>query len=689
MQVLSALPGRVRWRIPSLRGRPALADVLPAHLFSYPDVQKVTANPLTGGLLLEFSPHVPRETAEAWVVEALDRSWTDPPPPARLPARRPAPGGPVVSDPVARFAQRLKPHKGLLARMLGASFGNRLLDSAPPIMIGAGIDIVSRGRSSALSKFGIRRPGAQLLALGGLGLLVWMVDALLDYTYRRSAAQLADVVRNDLRGELYEHLQELDVAQLDARDVSEWIGLLEGELGRIHGFIKDGSDPIIGIVANGLAVTTTFLVLSPTFALAQLLLVPPMVVASQSLLGPLKERLVKANNDRDQLNAVMHGNLAALTTVKSFATEDAEAERVRAAGEAHVVSSLEANELSARYVPVLTMIAGTSFMSSLVYAGRLVQRGELSAGAFNIVGNSQLRLLATIGYFGSTLQNWQRTTVSLNRVFSVLDLKPSITSPLFATPISTVSREIRLDDVHFGYEPDRQLFRGLRMRFPAGHTVGLVGMSGAGKSTVLKLLLRLYDVQQGSVRFDGVDIRDLRLDDLRRSIGMVSQDVAVFAGSVAENIAYARPGATREEIVHAAKVAEADGFVSRLPDGYDTKVGFGGHTLSGGERQRLAIARVVLADRPILLFDEATSALDFETEASIQRSLAEITADRTTIIVGHRLSTIRHADNIYVLDDGQVKEEGRHDDLVAQDGIYASMWRVQTGTAYRPRRKGD
>jgi ATP-binding cassette subfamily B protein len=230
------------------------------------------------------------------------------------------------------------------------------------------------------------------------------------------------------------------------------------------------------------------------------------------------------------------------------------------------------------------------------------------------------------------------------------------------------------------------VLRNFRMRFPAGQTVGIVGSSGAGKSTVLKLLLRFYDVQGGAIRYDGVDVRDLRLDDLHRHVAMVSQELAVFAGTIRDNIAYARPDASDDEVRNAAMAAEAHDFISNLPSGYDTPIGYGGLTLSAGQRQRLAIARVVLANRPIVLFDEATSALDYQTEASIQRSLRDVTSGRTTVIVAHRLSTIRRADLIYVLDDGQVKEMGRHDELIAADGIYAAMWKVQTGEIVRPPR---
>ena len=303
----------------------------------------------------------------------------------------------------------------------------------------------------------------------------------------------------------------------------------------------------------------------------------------------------------------------------------------------------------------------------------------MAPGAYNIVGTTQLRMLSAIGHFGASLQGYQRTAVSLDRVFRVLDKQPTISSAQDAVPFASVARGIEFDDVSFGYDADRLVLRNFNLTFPAGKTVGIVGSSGAGKSTVLKLLLRFYDVTGGAVRYDGVDVRDLRLDDLHHGVAMVSQELAVFAGTIRDNIAYARPGATADDVRRAAEVAEAHEFIDALPDGYDTIIGHGGLALSAGQRQRLAIARVVLADRPILVFDEATSALDYQTEASVQRSLQQVTAGRTTVIVAHRLSTIRQADLIYVLDDGQVQERGRHDDLIAADGIYAAMWKVQTG----------
>ncbi|MGE0040880.1 MAG: ATP-binding cassette domain-containing protein [Vicinamibacterales bacterium] len=683
MHPLSTLPGRVRWHVPVLRNRPVLAQGVAALLRARPEVTLASANPLTGNLLLEFAPDIPEPTARAWVVQALEDAVERPPEAPLMPM-------PFGGDaPLARLIDRTRPHRGLAIQMLGASFLNRLLDSSPPILIGAGIDIVSTGRSSILAWMGLRSVRAQLFGLGGLGLAIWAADATLDYMHRSTAAEFANRVRNDLRNDVYQHLQTLDLAQFESRDVSAWIGIIESDLARIHSFIKDGSDPIIAVVASGLAVVGTVLALSPGFALLQLLLIPPVLVTSKELLGPLKDRLVTSYYDNERLSALIHGNLSSLPTIVGFASQESEAQRVLTAGQAQMESTRAANNLTSAYVPTLTAIVGTEFMASIVWGGLQVEKGALTAGNYNVVTATQLRMLAAVGYYGASLENYQRTTVAIERVFEVLDMKPGIVDAPEALPFTGITRGITFEDVTFAYEADRKAIRNMSLTFPAGHTVGIVGSSGAGKSTVLKLLLRFYDVQAGAVKYDGVDVRDLRMRDLRGAIATVAQDLAVFAGTVRDNIAYARPGATDEEVEEAAMIAEAHEFIMELPEGYATAVGYGGHSLSGGQRQRLAIARVVLADRPILLFDEATSSLDYETEAAVQRSLAEVTAGRTTVIVAHRLSTIRNSDLIYVLDEGQVKEMGRHDELVAADGIYASMWRVQTGEQprLRPRRR--
>jgi ATP-binding cassette subfamily B protein len=269
---------------------------------------------------------------------------------------------------------------------------------------------------------------------------------------------------------------------------------------------------------------------------------------------------------------------------------------------------------------------------------------------------------------------------SVDRIMDLLDTPITIRSGDRELTPEQVKGEIKLSNISFGYSDRGTIIHDLSLTIPAGKTIAIVGSTGSGKSTLVKLLLRLYEIDQGTITLDGIDIKDITLTDLRKSIGLVSQDVFLFHGSVRENIAYGNPLLPEAEIIAAAKQAECHSFIEALPQGYDTIVGERGQRLSGGQRQRIAIARAILKNPPILILDEATSAVDNETEAAIARSLEIITRDRTTIAIAHRLSTIRHADQIYVMEQGQLSEWGNHEELVQREGIYANLWQIQTGT---------
>ena len=268
---------------------------------------------------------------------------------------------------------------------------------------------------------------------------------------------------------------------------------------------------------------------------------------------------------------------------------------------------------------------------------------------------------------------------SINRVMDLLDTPIKIRSGNLSLATSNVRGEIKFDNITFAYNERQPIIENLSLDIPAGNTVAIVGSTGSGKSTIVKLLLRFYEINSGTINIDGIDIKDINLTDLRKSIGLVSQDVFLFHGTVKDNIAYGKNTSTETEVIEAAKIAEAHQFISNLPQGYNTIVGERGQKLSGGQRQRIAIARAVLKNPPILILDEATSAVDNETEAAIARSLEKITQNRTTIAIAHRLSTIRNADCIYVLEYGKIVERGTHEELLAIDNIYANLWRVQTG----------
>jgi ATP-binding cassette subfamily B protein len=388
------------------------------------------------------------------------------------------------------------------------------------------------------------------------------------------------------------------------------------------------------------------------------------------------------------LSSQLANNLGGIATIKSFTAEAHENGRIRHESEIYSQRNQKAILVSSAFVPLIRMIIVIAFTTILVFGGQLAISGALNVGAYSVLVFLTQRLLWPLTNLGNTLDLYQRAMASTTRVLDLLDTQPQILDGSQALPVQSVRGEVAFEDVSFEYRPTsgdngrsitHPVIQNLSFRVPAGETAAFVGATGAGKSTVVKLMLRFYDVQNGRVCLDGHDIRQVKMNDLRRSIGFVSQDVFLFHGTVRENITYGSFEATMDEIIEAAKIAEAHDFIMELPDGYETIVGERGQKLSGGQRQRISIARAVLKDPPVLILDEATSAVDNETEAAIQRSMERITVGRTTIVIAHRLSTVRNADQIFVLDRGRLSEQGRHEELVAADGIYAALWRVQTG----------
>jgi ATP-binding cassette subfamily B protein len=377
------------------------------------------------------------------------------------------------------------------------------------------------------------------------------------------------------------------------------------------------------------------------------------------------------------LNGQLSNNLSGIATIKSYTAEDHEVGRIRELSDDYRARNRRAIWLSSAFSPLIRIVVLCGFTGTLVLGGKLALDGSLAASEYAVMVFLTQRLLWPLTRLGETFDLFQRAMASTGRVLDLLDTQPRIVGG--SQVPAKVEGGVRFDAVSFSYPQRDQVLRAVDIELEAGRTTAVVGPTGSGKTTLIKLLLRFYDPQQGAVRLDGTDLRELELHALRDAIGLVSQDVFLFHGSVRENIAYGTFDASLESIIEAARVAEAHEFIESLPQGYDTIVGERGQKLSGGQRQRVSIARAVLKDPPILVLDEATSSVDNETEAAIQRSLERISVGRTTLIIAHRLSTIRHADRIYVMDGGEVREIGTHEELVSQDGIYASLWAVQTG----------
>ncbi|PSN08517.1 ABC transporter [filamentous cyanobacterium CCT1] len=444
-------------------------------------------------------------------------------------------------------------------------------------------------------------------------------------------------------------------------------------------FLNFGAHNILHFLTTVLFVGGTFIALAPGVSWWAMAPIPFVIWGTALFQAKLEPRYADVREKSGLISSRLTNNLSGIATIKSYTAEAYERDRVAVESNAYRQSNARAIALSAAFVPLIRIVILIGFTATLFLGGVAVANGSLSAGTYGFLVFIIQRLLWPFTDLSELMDEYQRAMASVRRVMTLLDTPVAIAQGHLALPLSTVRGEVQFADITFAYSDRNSVLQNLSLQVPAGQTIGIVGATGSGKSTLAKLLLRFYDVQNGQISIDGVDIRDLNLPDLRRCIGWVSQDVFLFHGTVAENIRYGSFDATREQVIQAAKLAEAHEFIEQLPQGYDTIVGERGQKLSGGQRQRLAIARAILKDPPILILDEATSAVDNETEAAIQKSLAKITQGRTTIAIAHRLSTIRQADCIYVMDRGAIEEQGTHDELLSLNGAYANLWSVQAG----------
>jgi ATP-binding cassette subfamily B protein len=464
------------------------------------------------------------------------------------------------------------------------------------------------------------------------------------------------------------------------------MAVLNDDVNQLERFLDVGADELLQVSATVVLVGAMFFFLAPGIAWLAFLPVPVILWGSFRFQRSLEPRYAKVRNQAAIVNSELSNNLGGIATIKSFTAEDHEAERISVESAAYREANRKAIVLSSAFSPLIRIAILVGFTATLVWGAFRAIDGGLAVGAYSVMVFLTQRLLWPLTRLGQTFDLYQRAMASTNRILDVLDTEAQIVDGDTSLARDEVKGAIAFDDVTFSYEAGFPVLSDVTLDLAPGETTAIVGPTGSGKTTIVKLLLRFYDVDSGGITLDGIDVRDLHLEHLRRAVGLVSQDVFLFHGTVAENIAFGKPGATLDDIVAAADIAEAHEFIQALPRGYDTVVGERGQKLSGGQRQRISIARAVLVDPPILILDEATSAVDNETEAAIQRSLEKVSRDRTTIVIAHRLSTIRHADRIYVLDGGRVCQAGSHDELIARPGIYKTLWDVQTGEAVEHRR---
>lgn len=556
---------------------------------------------------------------------------------------------------------------------------NQAFDLAPPFLIGLAVDTVANQEDSFLGQLGIDDPKAQILVIAIATFIVWGFESLFDYLAEVEWRNLAQSIQHDLRVDAYEHMQRLDVEYFEDRSTGDLMAVLNDDVNQLERFLDVGPNEIIQLVTTVVLIGVTFFIIAPSVAWLAFLPIPVILWGSMYYQKRVEPLYTDVRDEAAAINSQLSNSIGGISTIKAFTAEDREVDRIETASDQYRAANRAAIKLSAIFVPLIRMAILVGFTATLIWGGFLVLDGQLNIGLYSVMIFLTQRLLWPLTRLGQTVDLYQRAMASTRRIFVVLDAEPTIFDG--ETPIGAVvdAGDVTFDAVTFSYDDGYPVLSDVTLVIESGQTTAFVGSTGSGKTTIVKLLLRFYDPDSGSIRFDGTDIGSLEQAELRQLMALVSQDVFLFHGTVAENIAYGVPEASVEDVIRAARTAEAHDFITTLPDGYETIVGERGQKLSGGQRQRLSIARALLTESPILILDEATSAVDNETEAAIQRSLARIGHNRTMVVIAHRLSTIRNADVIYVIDHGRVVQVGTHDELVARDGIYRNLWNVQTG----------
>jgi ATP-binding cassette subfamily B protein len=555
----------------------------------------------------------------------------------------------------------------------------QILEIIPAVLTSWLIVVLATGKSPALVRLGVASLSGQLWFLAGTAALGFVGGVAMTSIAGALWRDLAQSVQHKWRTETYAHVQRVELRYLEDEGTTRLARVLTDDVNQLGRFFATSAQNLVQLGTGFALLIPAFLIFGPEIAWIAFLPVPIIVWLSFVHQERSAPAYAAISEHGSLLNNQLANNLEASATIKSFGTQRYEIDRICRLSEVCSHSNRQVDKRTVIYSGSSRLWVTLSLAGVLGVGSQAVLGGALSFKAFNLLAFLPPILIVRLPALGDGVDQYQQTVAALGRILALRNLPVEADSSGQRLDVTKTKGEIVFDGVTFSYPGRSPVLRNLSLRFFPRKTTGIVGATGAGKTTIAKLLLRFQDVESGRVFLDDLDIRYLRLDDLRNVIGFVSQDPFLFDGTVADNIRYGSFDANPQQLMNAAQIAEVDSFVQVLPLRYETMVGERGVTLSGGQKQRIALARAILKNAPIVILDEATSALDNETEAAIYRALAEVNRDRTLIIIAHRLSTIRHADWIYVIDDGIVIEQGTHHQLLQHQGMYASLWLLQIG----------
>jgi ATP-binding cassette subfamily B protein len=668
VQLCSSIPGRERWEIEGLIRENGLAEALENALLTEHGVISVRANPSTGRVLIRFQTDHKLSCGRLIRIHLraiLSR-------PNSQPQQKPA------GNPLIRILKSTPQVRRQAAIALSLSIAGQIVNVARRVLLISTINV-------ALSSAGVT-PAAAVAGAGIPAMTGWLVvlvaaSSFLDHFTTVAWAKLARSTEEAIRGPLLVHVQHLDVAFFEREGTGRLMNLVVGDITTIGRFIEAVGDELVEAVISITWAGGMLLWIAPSLFGLSLVPIPFVMLAAKGI-GPLvNRRTAAASNSARTFSQRLGNSLAGIIDVKNFTAEQAEAERLQADGKAVDATSVSAESASSIQYQAIQGIFGAGFSTAIGFAGSLVLSGEVLPNRTLHVLYWFPNLMSSLARLQSVLRHYHSAVRASENVMRIMETQPQIVSGPLRLSSSFASGEIAFERVSFAYDPGMKVLDDVSFTVMPGQMLAIVGPTGSGKSTLIRLLLRHYDVLAGSISLNGRDIRELNLQDLRRAIGVVGQDVYLFEGTVKDNVLYGLPASSPAQLDAALESSGASAFLSDLPHGVNSDVGERGKRLSGGQRQRVAIARALLKNAPVLALDEATSHLDYETEGMVQRSVRRASGGRTMIVVAHRLSTIRRADEIIVLESGRICERGTHDELIRRGGLYASLWLLQNGSS--------
>lgn len=578
----------------------------------------------------------------------------------------------------------VRPYRGTLLIILLAMMVETAMSLAAPWPLKVIIDNVVGSHKLPHWLDQMVRPmleGGAKLQVAGIAALAVAVIALLgalatyvDNYYTESVGQW---VANDLRLRTYHHLQRLSLGHYDTHQTGTLLSTITTDIQTIQGFASSSTLNILVDLLTIVSMLGLMFWLNWDFTMIAVGITPFLLFFVSRFKKAVKKATHQVRKEQSEIVAVVQQGLESMQVVKAFGRQDLEEANLAEVSHATVNAALAARRVKSMLSPVVTIVVALCTAVVLWRGAALILVGAMTVGALTVYLSYLTKFFKPVKDLATTTNAIAQAAVGVDRIRAILDTDDVIAERFDALDPATIKGEIVFEHVAFAYSRDAPVLKDVSFSIKPGQMVGVVGPTGCGKSTVVSLIPRFYDPTSGAVKIDGHDVRDYKINPLRDQIGYVLQDTVLFRGTIRENIAFGRPNATKEEIVNAAKLANADEFISRMPQGYDTMVGDRGLTLSGGQRQRIGIARVMVRNSPILLLDEPTAALDSESERAVIEALERLMKGRTVVTIAHRLSTIRDADLIIVVSGGVVAESGNHDELMARNGIYADLHRTQ------------